>query len=469
MQRTALFALLGFIVWLFARDIRRRRDLSPALWFVLAWVVIIGSRAVSTWLDVGREVGGSAGAYDEGNPFERNIYFVLLAAGLTTLVRRGVRLPELIKQNKWLAIFFGYWLLSTLWADLPFVAFKRWIKDSGNLVMVLVILTDPNPVEAAKAVFVRCACLLVPLSVLFIRYYPELGRAYHAPSGEMMFTGVAAHKNTLGMLVMVCALVLVWDLLSRLKQKMRPVRWTSLIPEMTLLGMTVWLLLKSHSATSLACTIVGLAVFLGLKAPAIKARIDRLEVYAVVGGALFWVLNSMFDLSRLVVEGILGRDMTLTTRTEVWPVLLSQADSQLFGSGFMAFWSGKRFEVLYEQYGIIQAHSGYIEVFLNGGWVAVAILAVLLFSASRSIKQELGFEGDWPAVRFMFLVVAVLHNFTEATISKGGLVWFVLLLALVCPPTGAIPGLAGKAIPTSMQEDPGLEGLTREATPSASN
>lgn len=135
----------------------------------------------------------------------------------------------------------------------------------------------------------------------------------------------------------------------------------------------------------------------------------------------------------------------------------------------MAFWSGKRFEVLYEQYGIIQAHSGYIEVFLNGGWVAVAILAVLLFSASRSIKQELGFEGDWPAVRFMFLVVAVLHNFTEATISKGGLVWFVLLLALVCPPTGAIPGLAGKAIPTSMQEDPGLEGLTREATPSASN
>jgi hypothetical protein len=425
-QKLALFIFIAFILWLFARDIKRRPGLSPALWIVFVWVVIIGSRAVSTWFEVGREVA-NANAYDQGNPLERNVYFILLVSGVITLFRRGFRLESLLKNNRWLAAFFIYWLVSVLWADLPFVAFKRWVKDTGNLVMVLVILTESNPIEAAKAVFVRCACLLIPLSVLFIRYYPDLGRDYHM--GEMMFTGVATHKNTLGGLVMVGGLFLAWDLIARFQNEKR-IRWIHFLPDFILVAMAVWLLVKSHSATSLACAVIGLAVLLGFRMPSVRARIGRLELYAIAGGILYWALNSMFDVTRFVVEDLLGRDMSLTTRTEVWPVLLSQADSPLFGSGFMSFWSGERLTNLLEQYSIIQAHNGYLEVYLNGGWIAILLLLALLFAASQSIKRDLLQGSDFAIVRFMLLVIAIIHNFTEASISKGGLIWFVLLLAV---------------------------------------
>jgi exopolysaccharide production protein ExoQ len=427
-QQLALFAFVAFILWLFARDIKRRSGLSPALWIVLVWVVIIGSRAVSTWFEVGREAE-SVNAYDEGNPLERNVYFVLLVSGLVTLFRRGVRFDQLLRYNKWLAAFFIFWLLSVLWADLPFVAFKRWVKDTGNLIMVLVILTERDPIEAAKAIFVRCACLLIPLSVLFVRYYSELGRAYHAPTGEMMFTGVATHKNTLGALVMVGGLFLVWDLTARFHKEKR-IRWIHFLPDFILMAMAVWLLVKSHSATSLACAFVGVAIFIGLRAPAVKARLGRLELYALAGGVIYWALNSMFDVTRFVVEDLLGRDMGLTTRTEVWPVLLSQADSPILGAGFMSFWSGERLTLLFEKYSIIQAHNGYLEVYLNGGWVAILLLVALLIAASQTIKRDLLRGNDFAIVRFMLLVIAIIHNFTEASISKGGLVWFVLLLAV---------------------------------------
>ena len=44
--------------------------------------------------------------------------------------------------------------------------------------MVLVILTEKRPYEAVGVILRRLAFLLLPLSVLFIRYYPDLGREY---------------------------------------------------------------------------------------------------------------------------------------------------------------------------------------------------------------------------------------------------------------------------------------------------
>src|SRR2546430_7198010 len=110
-------------------------------------MAMIGSRPVSTWFSTVGGTGAQAEAYDEGNPIERVIYFVLIAHGLFTLNRRSVSLREIIIANKWMAVFFVYWLFSIMWSDAPLISFKRWIKDAGNLVMVLVLLTEENPVQ----------------------------------------------------------------------------------------------------------------------------------------------------------------------------------------------------------------------------------------------------------------------------------------------------------------------------------
>jgi len=82
--------------------------------------------------------------------------------------------------------------------------------------MALVILTERRPYEALGFVMRRLAFVLMPLSVLFIRFYPELGRQYH--QGIPMLTGVAFSKNSLGQLCMLLGIYFCWELLlGRLK------------------------------------------------------------------------------------------------------------------------------------------------------------------------------------------------------------------------------------------------------------
>ncbi|HSI59545.1 MAG TPA: O-antigen ligase family protein [Ideonella sp.] len=446
MSQLVLLGVWIYVLALLANDSRRREGLSLNLWTVALWVALIGSRPVSTWFDFGVSGGGQAEAYDEGNPFERVVYFVLIFHAVWVLLRRGVRVGEVVRNNRWLFVFFLYWGLSVLWADLPVVALKRWIKDIGNILMVLVVLTEANPSQAVKAVFARAACVLIPVSFLFIRFFPSLGRTYHVWSGEMMYTGVTTHKNSLGVLAMVCLLFLVTDFVARLKQPQRP-RWFGLLGDLSLIGLAAWLLLKANSATAMVCATIGFFLLVVLRSPGIQKKMPALEISFGLLGLLLWATDAINHVARFVVVDILERDLTLTTRTEVWPMLIQRADNPLLGAGFNSFWSGERLASIYQSLGIIQAHNGYLETYLNGGIVAIVLLGFLLLSAGRSINRAIA-AGDSDAhIRMAFFVIAVVYNCTEASFNKIELLWFAFLIAIVRypAPLAAVKKLRGHA------------------------
>ncbi len=426
----AIGALFGcYILWLFLNDARRRQGISPALWSVVAWITLLGSRPVSTWFSVGGGEG-SAESYDEGNPFERSVYFVLILHGVIVLARRGVRLREVIAANGWLFAFFLFWGLSILWADASFVAFKRWIKDLGNVVMVLVVLTDGKPMEAMKAVFVRSAMVLLPISVLFIRFYPEFGRTYHVWTGEMMYTGVTTHKNSLGVVVLVSLMFLVWDFTSPPAPLARARARLSRLGELSLILMGGWLLIKAGSATATGCAVVGLSLMSLLSWKALRTRVGAIEFIAVAGTLLLWPTGIAQGVLDFFIVDVLGRDLTLTSRTDVWPMLLGKADNALVGSGFNSFWTGERLADIYGQLGIIQAHNGYLETYLNGGVVGLGLLALLLLSAIRRANVQLAQGSDVAKVGFALILINVVYNFTEASFDKTSPLWFAFLMVM---------------------------------------
>ena len=49
--------------------------------------------------------------------------------------------------------------------------------------MALIVLTEPDPEEALTRLMKRCAYVVVPVSILFIKYYPQLGRAFDPWTG----------------------------------------------------------------------------------------------------------------------------------------------------------------------------------------------------------------------------------------------------------------------------------------------
>ena len=101
----------------------------------------------------------------------------------------------------------------------PSQAFRKWIKGTGDFVMVFVLVTDPVSVRAITAVIRRSGYILIPLSLLFIKYYPELGRAYNAWSGIPYYSGVTLDKNMFGYLLFAYGLFYVAELLQAFGQK----------------------------------------------------------------------------------------------------------------------------------------------------------------------------------------------------------------------------------------------------------
>ena len=65
----------------------------------------------------------------------------------------------------------------------------------ATLPMVLIILTEPDPMGVLKRLITRLGFILFPLSVLFGKYYPHLGRRL-TNSWTEEITGVTTQKNS---------------------------------------------------------------------------------------------------------------------------------------------------------------------------------------------------------------------------------------------------------------------------------
>ena len=211
----AAFLTVGFMVFLFRRDIREKPNVSGAFWLPLLWTVIVCSRGLSGWLKIfGLPVTGAI-SVEEGSPLDAWFYFLLIAVGIYILNKRQVRLSEIVQNNGWIIAFLLYCLISIVWSDFPLVAFKRWIKILGNPIMALIVLTEPDPEEAFKQLMKRCAYVVVPVSILFIKYYPQWGRTYDQWSGVQITNGIAVGKNLLGADCLILGLFFFWYLLDR--------------------------------------------------------------------------------------------------------------------------------------------------------------------------------------------------------------------------------------------------------------
>ncbi|MEO7863558.1 MAG: O-antigen ligase family protein [Nitrospirales bacterium] len=428
----ALFALSLWLVWLFYCDGKERASVSPAVWIVMAWAVLHGTRPVTSWFaGVDPDIFRSQ-SRDEGNLGEALVNLLLIIAGLNVLGRRSIRLSTVIRDNKWLSIFYLFWLISIMWSDYPLITVKRLFKDLGNVIMVLVVLAEKDPGETIKAICVRLAYVTIPLSILMYRYYPAWGRAYVGYKHDIqMFVGVATHKNTLGVLAFVGAVFLLWDFLER-RRKQRSVTGNLLIASHSLLLLMCWyLLLRINSVTSLICAVFGSALLIVLSFPSIRRRPGRVEAFGLCSLMALWLFNLMFDIKAATFQ-ILERNETLTTRTDIWPVLINSQDNPLLGSGFNTFWAGRRLELLADKtFGIIQAHNGYLETYLNGGLVGLGLLLVLILSAYMRIRKQLATGIPEGSIRFVVLLMAIIYNYSEASFSKVGLLWLVTLFAIM--------------------------------------
>lgn len=421
------FALtLGFIVFLFRRDFRERPNVTSALWLPCLWLFLILSRYVSEWIAIfGVDVGG--GSLEEGSPLDACFYFVLIASGIYVLNKRQVRLSEIVLNNRWLTIFFIYCFLAILWSDFPFVAFKRWIKILGHPIMVLILFTEPSPKEAVVRLMKRCAYVVIPVSILFIKYYPQWGRGFSEWTGQAFNTGITSNKNALGFDCLILGFFFVWNWLRTWNTEHTKARRGELILTAVFLGMTWWLLSMAQSETALVSLVIGITMLLFLGSRSVNKR--NIGAYLVAGIVIFVIAELAFGLSGHVIE-FLGRDATLTDRTKVWHDVLQVPINPLLGAGFESFWLGDRLKIMWAKWlwRPNQAHNGYLETYLNLGLIGLCLLIGLILVTYRKARLALLTDFQFGRFRLAFLAAVVACNWTEATFKALHPIWFVFYI-----------------------------------------
>lgn len=423
----ALFILSLWFLWSFRVDRKARASLSAHLWIVVIWIIIHSTRTASAWLGL-----DSSHSRDEGSPFDAAVELALMIAAATLLFQRSVNWSKALSANIWLFVFYLFWFASIAWSDYPFITFKRVFKDTGNIIMVLVVLTEIDPWEAIKAVLLRIAYLCIPLSIVLIRYYPEWGRAYVGYHRDhMMNVGVATHKNMLGVIVLVSTIALLWDLLDRSGKSRNTTEKLVYASRVVVFSMCWYLFLIIDSATSLVTTLVGSVLVLSLGHPFIKRKPGRMELLAVSVVSVAVLLDAIFNIKEALVVDALGRNMTLTSRTDMWQIVDDYVENPLVGAGFNTFWTGDRLSLLPEHLqGNVQAHNGYVETYLNGGLIGVSLLLVLLLSAYLGIRKRLPLGLLQDRARLVIILTVLVHNYTEASFTKIGILWFLTIYAI---------------------------------------
>jgi exopolysaccharide production protein ExoQ len=417
----------AIIVWQLLRLSRESQvRTSGALWLPFFWLFIASSRNVSDWLHVSSS--GGQERYLEGNPLDRALLSLVIGIAVIVLIQRGPKAFTLIRASYPVIIYFAYCGISFLWSDYPDVSFKRWFRALGDLVMVLVVLTDRDALGSFRRLFTRLGIVLMTVSILFIRYFPDLGRTY-SEGGTPAWCGVATDKNALGMLCMVFGLPAVFRFLQLYTQREGPRQKKLLIAQGSIVAMAVYLIFEAHSATAMSCFYMagGVMALTFLFRWARKPAIMHAMVFTVLGAAV----SALFlGIGSGMVQD-LGRDSTLTGRTNIWKAALPLVPSPVVGAGFESFWIGPRLQQVEISIGqeINEAHNGYIEIYLNLGWVGVALLMFILLNGYSRISSAVRRQTQMGSLRLAYFIVAVAYDFSEAGFKMESIVWFCLLLS----------------------------------------
>jgi len=420
-----LFFWVG-VIWWIRKDLATRGEKTAGLWIPTIWVAVLGSRPVSMWLGT----GGDSSL--EGSPVDAAFYLGMLIAVYWTLARRRVNWSSVFRDNKALFAFYGYFLLSVLWAEHPVSSLKRLVKDFGNVAIALVILTDADPRQAIKIVFIECAYVLIPASWLVIRYVPDIGRHYNMHSGELEAIGVTAQKNYLGALILICGLVVIYDMVETWRNKEAPMRRMKLGVQAVVMLLGAQMLRLSDSKTSIVCLTLGAILFVGAGLAVMRRWVKVAANGILVGFVIFAALGQSSDIKAKLLDAI-GRDPTMTGRTEVWQALLDLHTNPVIGTGYCSIWDS-HYRDLLPNWVAFSAHNGYLETYLDGGWIAVALLIVMLFTAYSRRLRDLDLSDRFTCLRLTAVLITILGAMSESNFARLDLSWFFFILMSLSVP-----------------------------------
>lgn len=310
--------------------------------------------------------------------------------------------------------------LSTLWSIDSGATLRRCVWLSLTMAFGL-YLAWRYEWRALTEILAGAFLVLIAGSFVVGALMPSIGRMAEVHPGA--WGGLWTHKNTLGGImalgVSICTAA-AW--LTPERRKL----WAACA-----LG-ALALVLLSTSVTSLIASLLGLSVIVAA-ALVRRGPMPALLVGAGVVGVII-VGVSLVVLAPEIIVGVLGRDLTLTGRTDIWEASAPAVAAQPWlGYGYYAFWlpdDGPAYWVREAvQWDVASAHSGWLELALGVGRLGVALFALQLIATlwrgAGAVMR--GDAGLWAPA---FLAVFTLYTLSESHVMQANNLFWTLYVAV---------------------------------------
>lgn len=262
-------------------------------------------------------------------------------------------------------------------------------------------------------------------SVFMVFAFPAIG--IHQTDNAGLWRGLWYEKNQMGIVMVASALAAAACLAADAR------RWRLATATLVLASLLV---LASQSKTSLLCLIIGLG---GIGA--LWAMRKGGPAFAVAGTWMGVVVSALaayiFITDREAVLVALGKDPSLTGRTDIWSALMRMvADHPWTGFGYSAFWGRDSVPAAMirqeTQWPVPSAHNGWIDLLIQLGWPGAIltglVIAFALVATVIRIPNAGAREGYFSIA---YLAVFLLLSMSESVLlSQSNLPWTLLLAIL---------------------------------------
>jgi exopolysaccharide production protein ExoQ len=254
---------------------------------------------------------------------------------------------------------------------------------------------------------------------IVIPYYGTMASGVHAGA----WRGIYVHKNVLGKIMGIGGLVFV--LLAMDDKGKQWFAWGGL-------GLSFCLLFLSKSSSSMINFLTAIALIPIYQTLRWRYHWMIPAVIAIVtlGGGLSLLLNQ----NSAVLLGAIGKDPTLTGRTDMWPYILEMIWKEPWlGYGYNGFWNDWDSPGAYVWYAVSwtppNAHSGFLDLWLDLGLAGVIILAIGFGQTLIRGLNWLRIDRNWVSFwAVLFLTFLVMNNLTESSlVNRNDIFWLLYI------------------------------------------
>ncbi len=345
------------------------------------------------------------------------VYLVIL---FLLLLRRGI-VWQVPTVNPVLTALIVLAFVSAVWSVFPDVTLRRSVALTFTTLFGLYLALRWR-LEEAVALLATGLGLLILLSFAFIVALPQIGIDQDVHRGA--WKGVFFQKNVTGRMLVWFTLSVLW------------LDWMGCRPKWLLRGSllaALVLLVMSRSGTGLLSTIMVAAVLLSVRLLRVNVR-SLIPALAFVGFTVL-VVVALTSANFREAMYMLGRDTTLTGRTELWRFAQEMLqDNFLLGYGYAAFWYGLYGPASYYTtgWGITSVHNGWLEVMLDVGMLG---LLMMIYLAGRLLigGALVARYNDWreaPWILAVALGVLAVSISESVFLERHSLNWVVFTLGV---------------------------------------